>query len=286
MSECPEPPPIISAPAVTEQELRAFVGANPDYYVKKWTPALQGSGKGTGFNWAGFFLAGLWLPYRKMYVSAVVLYGIVAVFSLPEIMQTSAGAESHFSSGIGIILAIVCGARGNRWYFSHAKKVITQIRARGEDGDAHLQIVSKRGGTNLFAALGFLAGFLVTLFGIGFVIELISAPDSSFGKRLSFDAGELYYTSGIAEEEARKLGEYLVRDDFFDGKPKTVQLIRGGKALELRIVVKAGAERDPQTRESFRQFGLEISRNVFNGDPVDVHLCDEHLKTLAVVHGR
>src|SRR6476620_7317947 len=58
---------------LTEQEARAFVGPNADYYCKHWFSG------GTGFNWAAFLLCGLWLPYRKMYVATTILY--VAILS-------------------------------------------------------------------------------------------------------------------------------------------------------------------------------------------------------------
>jgi hypothetical protein len=46
---------------LTEQEVRAFVGSNSDYYLRAWQPALAGPGRASGFNIVAFFLCGLWL---------------------------------------------------------------------------------------------------------------------------------------------------------------------------------------------------------------------------------
>src|SRR5437773_1330907 len=70
-----------------EQEtkaLRAFVGTKADYYLGKWAAALKRRGAGTGFNWAAFLLSGLWMPYRKMYMPTVILYGAMLLSEIIE----------------------------------------------------------------------------------------------------------------------------------------------------------------------------------------------------------
>src|SRR5437764_14418267 len=69
---------------LTEPELRAFVGSNASYYLRRWCPTMEGGGAGMGFNWAAFFLSGLWLPYRKMYLATAVLFGILVVTTILE----------------------------------------------------------------------------------------------------------------------------------------------------------------------------------------------------------
>jgi hypothetical protein len=69
------------------QEVAAFVGEKAGYYLQKWRPVLDGTGNAgnaTGFNWAAFFLSGLWLPYRKMYRATAIFFGVILLETLFE----------------------------------------------------------------------------------------------------------------------------------------------------------------------------------------------------------
>jgi hypothetical protein len=107
--------------------------------------------------------------------------------------------------------------------------------------------------------------------------------DSEYGKRLQFNGGELYYTTAVTAAEAHRLGEYLIKEGFFDGKDKTVQLTRWGNTYQVRWVVKVGADKKPDYIKTCQDFSRNLSANVFHGASTEVHLCDEHLKTLRVV---
>lgn len=107
----------------------------------------------------------------------------------------------------------------------------------------------------------------------------------NYGKKLTFNGGDLFYTSQVTEADARKLGDYLVKETFFDGKRKTVQLNKSGETYEFRLVVVKDTEKDPGTVKTFSVVSKELSENVFNGAKVAVHLCNDRLKTLLVVKG-
>jgi len=104
-----------------------------------------------------------------------------------------------------------------------------------------------------------------------------------YGKRLEYNGGSLYYTSKVTEAEARKLGEFLLKGEFFDGRAKDTQLNKTGATYEFRMVPKKGLENDQATIETFKQVAREISSNVFADSPVEVHLCDEKMETIRVV---
>jgi hypothetical protein len=106
---------------------------------------------------------------------------------------------------------------------------------------------------------------------------------NNYGKKLTFNGGELYYTSQVTEAETKKLGDYLVKEKFFDGTRKTVQLNKDGGTYEFRMVVIKDGEKGPNTVTTFTSVAKELSENVFNGANVVVHLCDDHLKTLRVI---
>jgi len=61
-----------------------------------------------------------------------------------------------------------------RWYLAHATKVIVQIRAQDLPGNTFMDAISKRGGTNVGAALGFFAACVALIFLACFVLKLCS----------------------------------------------------------------------------------------------------------------
>lgn len=100
---------------------------------------------------------------------------------------------------------------------------------------------------------------------------------------LTFNGGDLYYTARVTEAEAKKLGNYLVKEKFFDGNQKTVQLTKDDGTYQFRMVVVRDGEKGPNTVATFTSVCQELSENVFNGARVVIHLCDDHLKTLRVI---
>ncbi len=106
----------------------------------------------------------------------------------------------------------------------------------------------------------------------------------NWGTHLKFEGSDLFYTNRVSEDEARKLGEYLVTTGFFQkDNPGTVQLTKEGSIYQLRMVTKKGSEEDLSLLQSTGMFAAYISQDVFNKAPVEVHLCDGRLKTLKVI---
>ncbi len=168
----------LGASGLTEAELRAFVGKNADYYLKRWAPALRGDG-GAGFNLAALLLSGLWLGYRKMYQNTLILFAIIAAMTILELAGVLAGLVNPNVVGllgniVGLGAAVVCGMYGNAWYLSHAKTVILEARSRGRDGGVDLVELSRRGGTSVAKSLGMFFLYLVAVFVISFVISFVA----------------------------------------------------------------------------------------------------------------
>ena len=168
----PEIPPIVSVVASPEdweaRQLEAFVGAKAYYYLAKWAPVRRGWGGSAGFNWAAFLLSGLWLPYRKMYKVTFIFFGIIILESILEdvlFLGILGQAETPLAldNAIGLLAAAICGAFGNRWYLSHARRVVSQVSATGLQGDALLYTLAQRGGTSLLASVGMFVLFIVAI---------------------------------------------------------------------------------------------------------------------------
>ena len=131
---------------------------------------------GTGFNWAALMSSGMWLPYRKMYWAATIFWGIFLVEIIivdvvfAEILRKPA-VPVGFNLFIGHIVAIVCGAFGNQWYWAHTRKTIAKIRSQSLAEEIYLKTLAKQGGTSMIAALGFPGLFLIIS---SFLIPLLS----------------------------------------------------------------------------------------------------------------
>lgn len=105
----------------------------------------------------------------------------------------------------------------------------------------------------------------------------------SLGEKKEFNGIELYYTSEIRESLADSLGNFLVENGFADGDKKTIQLTKNQNTYELRVVVKKGIEQDQEYIDGAKELGAILSVSLFNKSNVDVHYCDDNLKTLRVI---
>jgi len=113
------------------------------------------------------------------------------------------------------------------------------------------------------------------------MLAACSPPD--YGTLLHFNNGELYYTSQITESEAVRLGNFLVDDGFFYGGKVTVQIDKEDNTYLFRMVTVEGTENDPTYLEEAAASTRVLSAEVFNGAPVDFHICDDRLQTRKVV---
>jgi len=126
-----------------------------------------------------------------------------------------------------------------------------------------------------------IAGVMAVLTVTGFLIASKISP--SYGNLMEFNGGQLFYTSSVTKDETIRLGEYLVEADLFDGKPKTAQIDKSGDTYKFRIIAMEGAEKNPLFMVAFQQVGANLSENVFDGAPVEIHVCDNNFKTVKVL---
>jgi hypothetical protein len=103
-------------------------------------------------------LSGLWLLYRKMYVLATIYFAIILVGPIAVGVLFAGKAETIAALGqvVGGVGCLICGRNGNRWYLSHARKVVSDVRAQGLEEHAAVEMLSKRGGTSQVLAVFFL----------------------------------------------------------------------------------------------------------------------------------
>lgn len=104
-------------------------------------------------------------------------------------------------------------------------------------------------------------------------------------KMLRCDGGRLYYSSVITYGEARKMVDYLARYKFFkyDNPNKSAQLTKNGNIYQFRIVGVEGKENDAYYIDVVKLLATDISKEVFDGAPMEIHLCDKQFNTLRAV---
>ncbi|HEY8561334.1 MAG TPA: hypothetical protein VIL74_13235 [Pyrinomonadaceae bacterium] len=123
----------------------------------------------------------------------------------------------------------------------------------------------------------------ITTFLVLAVLLAVGLACTGYGTKLDFNGGELYYTDNVTEAEAKKLGQYLVENGFFGGKKITVQLDKSGATYQFKMVVQKEKQNDEATLALLEPFAGDISENVFNNAPTELHICDDQLKTLKVL---
>lgn len=107
---------------------------------------------------------------------------------------------------------------------------------------------------------------------------------SSWGDRIRYDGSTLFYTSQIPEAKAREFGDYLMNLGFFqEDNPGTVQITKEGDTYQFRMVIKEGAGLDKDFLTAVALFSAHISNDVFGGERLETHLCDDRFNTLEIV---
>lgn len=165
--------------------LRSFVGKRSDYYLGKWGAALRQPGAACGFNWAAFLFTGIWLPYRKMYRATFIFWGIVIAESVLQevvflLVLGATEVPEVLDRIITLAISIYCGSSANRWYLNHATRSIAEIKAKQLDPASEQDMIVRRGGTNLWGALGLLILNIAIFMVISLILAFALYPEELF----------------------------------------------------------------------------------------------------------
>jgi hypothetical protein len=111
------------------------------------------------------------------------------------------------------------------------------------------------------------------------LVSVIFTSCSNHGDKVEFKNLEVYYKDGAEKADAEKLGKYL--EPMFTNNPETatVQLIKEGEMFTVRFVMREDAELTEENLELMRTIQREISKNVFDSEGINMHLCNNKLET-------
>jgi hypothetical protein len=105
---------------------------------------------------------------------------------------------------------------------------------------------------------------------------------SNYGKKVKIEGtkGEVYYKDGATEEEAKKVGDFLKKNDFFPkDKTGSVQLTKDGSEYTVRFVYdKDYFEKTPDLENVFKLGGVQMSKELFGGQKVNIALASNTFK--------
>src|SRR5262245_49928967 len=122
-------------PTPNEDELRAAVGPNADYYLAQWRDVIDGFPARREFNPAACLLAGLWLPYRKLYGRTLQFYGLLLAavalaWALAPLARWLAVLAVFAAAFAAVILCLAVGYFANSWYLAATLRRVARVRDR------------------------------------------------------------------------------------------------------------------------------------------------------------
>lgn len=106
------------------------------------------------------------------------------------------------------------------------------------------------------------------------------------GYKKSFKKGDLYYIKPVTDVQADSLGAFLTETGFFnDDQNVSMQITFNSKiekpTYELRAITDKEINED--IKSAFKLQALLISLRVFEGEPLDFHLCDDQFNTHTIL---
>lgn len=120
-----------------------------------------------------------------------------------------------------------------------------------------------------------------------FIMAVVVAGLSScnnYGTKKVFNDIELYYTDKVTVSEADALGNYMKDEDGKEGKDtKTIQLNKEGDVFQVRMVIKENYLKDKEYFETMKILANALSEEVFKGEKVEIHMCNDKLETQKVI---
>jgi hypothetical protein len=131
----------------------------------------------------------------------------------------------------------------------------------------------------LVSVLG--GGFVLAIGGVAAVVVLL-ASYQPHGTRVELNHGsELYYTKDVSKDEADKLAAFLNAKYVPADHKVSVQLAKPNGLRQVRFVIDEAKVGESEL--AFLAMGYLMSIEVFDTQPLEVHLCDPSLKTLKTI---
>jgi hypothetical protein len=126
---------------------------------------------------------------------------------------------------------------------------------------------------------------ITSLAGISLILLLSSCTNFGTKVKIAGTKGEVFYKDGATESDANKVGTFLKQDGFLStSKAASVQVSKKAGRYIVRFVYdKQYYNSKPELEDVFRVYGAKISKELFNGQKVDVALADKYFKDFKTI---
>jgi hypothetical protein len=104
-----------------------------------------------------------------------------------------------------------------------------------------------------------------------------------YGTKLELDGNSVYFTEPVSDQEARRFGEYLREAGFFSGNGFMALLKKDKSGFQFHYPVKEILEDTAGYFEAVKIVAGSLSRDIFEGQKVSIHLCDEYFNVENVI---
>lgn len=111
------------------------------------------------------------------------------------------------------------------------------------------------------------------------VITIFAACKSYGDKYLVNEKSEIYYKDGMNADDAKRLGDFLVKNGYFDSTTnRSVQLAKTKDTINIKFVVdKTKIAEETGADALFMIMGAAIKSEVFASKPLKIVLADAYM---------
>ncbi len=106
----------------------------------------------------------------------------------------------------------------------------------------------------------------------------------SHGPAAVSGAVDVYYLEGATHAQAKAVADAYAKQA--KGERASLQIKKNVGQYQLRFVIRKEFHNDESSQRSLEIFAARCSRDCFNSVPVEVHVCDEHFRTVNVLPPR
>lgn len=97
------------------------------------------------------------------------------------------------------------------------------------------------------------------------------------------EAINIFYQKTINKSDAQALALYLSKNKLFDNSHLQGRLERNNGIIEFKIIIKEDRAYQKDTIKLFKSIAIQIMNDVFSGEKLNIHLCDNLFNTYALV---
>jgi hypothetical protein len=142
-------------------------------------------------------------------------------------------------------------------------------------------------------------GCFTTFCFVGFIGLVIMSPSFQEGFKQGYEAGNIsykqqkvsygnfsvYYDDEVGKELAQKALNVMVlfTDASLDDPQKDMFIIKEANTYQIKLTMRTGVVLDGKMKASMGYMAHKLSNEVFEGAPVETHICDPNMVTQEII---